>query len=94
MTCPEYPYYIMLRSGDDVQMDLHDYACLSMPRGRPAAPERHRAARGRASTPLPPYTAALGDPGQRTCPNAKLGKRGASKEAVPGPRGIVKTWKS
>ena len=87
--CPyyPYPYYTKLLGSDgDVQMDLHDYACISMPRGRAVAPERYRTPHGRATGPCLPHTTALGDPGERTGAEAQLGERGASKGAVPGPR--------
>ena len=58
-------------------MDLH-YACLSMPRGRPAAPDRHRTPHGRATAPRPTHTAALVDPGERTGVAPELGERGFS----------------
>ena len=63
------------RGGDKVRMDLHDYACLIMSRGRPGAPERHRNPLGRATVPRPPHTAALRDPGETTGAGAKLGER-------------------
>ena len=50
------------------------------------SPERHATARGRPIVPRPPPRAAVGVAGDRTGPNAKLGERGASKGAVPGPR--------
>ena len=65
----------VIQSGD-VQMDLSDYACLGMPRGRPAAPERHRTPLGRATAPRLPHTAALGDPGEKTGGVQELGERG------------------
>ena len=41
-------------------------------------------ARGGATVPRPPQTAALGVAGERTGANAELGERGASKGVVPG----------
>ena len=78
-------------------MDLPGYACLSMPRERSAAPERHRIPVRDAIAPRPPDTEALGDLGEKTGPDAKLGERGASKGASrpwsPIWLGTVKTWK-
>lgn len=65
----------VIQSGD-VQMDLSDYACLSMPRGRPAAPEGHRIPLGRATAPRPIHTATLCDPGERTGVAHELDERG------------------
>ena len=56
-------------------MDLHDYACPIMPRGRPTAPERQRTPLGRAIAPRPTRTAALGDPGKRTSVAPDIGER-------------------
>ena len=53
---------------------------------RNGSPEHHATAHGRATAPRPPHTAAVEVAGERTGANAKLGERGASKGAVPGPR--------
>ena len=47
------------------------------------SPERHRPPRGRATAPRAPYMTAQRVIGGRTSPNAKLGERGAPKEALP-----------
>ena len=87
---------MLLGSGGDVQMDLPDYALLSMPRGRPGAPERHRTPLIRATASRPRHTAALGDPGERTGAEALTRRAGSverSRTRSPIWRGIAKTWK-
>ena len=64
-------------------MSLPD-VCFSMPRGRPAAPERYRTFRGRAAVSRPPHTAALGAPGERTGAASQPGERGVWKGASRG----------
>ena len=66
----------MLLGNSDALMDFHDYACLSKPRGRPGAPERHRTPHGRATAPRPLHTAAFGGLGERTSVVHELGERG------------------
>ena len=67
-----HPYYIIQQRRGHVSTDFPDYACLSMPRRRSVALERHRAPLGRATAPRPPQTAALGYHGECTGAEAQL----------------------
>ena len=87
----------MLSRSGDVQMDLHDYACLSMPRLRPAARDRHRTPHGRSTSPSRPHTAASVVPGENTGTNPKTRRVGIverNRPRSPIYRGIAKTRKS
>ena len=69
--------------GDHVQITLPN-SYVSMPRVRPAAPERHRTPHGRTAVARPPHTAFLGVPGERTGAASQLGERGAWEGALAG----------
>ena len=77
---------MLLGGGDGGQIDLHDYVCFSITYyfSTPAAAERHRVHRGRATAPCPPHTAAQGVIGERWGANSQLGTRGVWKGAFPG----------
>ena len=77
---------MLLDSGDDdIQKDLHDYVCCNTWYSlTPAAAERHRPPRGRATASRPAHTAAKVIIGEDLGANAQLGERGAWKGALPG----------
>ena len=57
--------------------------CLGRPGGTPWIPEPLQIPRGRMTEPCALQTTALGVPDQRRGTNAKLGKRGTSKDGLP-----------
>ena len=77
---------MLLGGGDGGQIDLHDYVCFSITYyfSTPAAAERHRVHRGRATAPCPPHTAAQGVIGERSDANSQLRERGGGKEPSRG----------